>query len=96
MYLQWTPIKGLVVKTTNSAEMSFVQGMRYWSPETNYGAATTQTDNNQYRLLTTSNTATYENTFLGNHSYRVLVGQEALHRSWYQDYIYAANVDGGM
>ncbi len=96
MYLQWTPIKGLVVKTTNSAEMSFVQGMRYWSPETNYGAATTQTDNNQYRLLTTSNTATYENTFLGNHSYRVLVGQEALHRSWYQDYIYAANVDGGI
>ena len=96
LYLQWTPIKGLVLKTTNAAEMNFTQGRRYWAPETNWGVATAQTDNNQYRLLTTSNTATYENTFLENHSYRVLVGQEALHQSWYQDYIYASNVDGGI
>ena len=96
MYLQWTPLKGLVLKTTNAAEMNFTQGIRYWSPETNWGAATTQTDNQQYRLLTTSNTATYDNTFGEDHSYRVLIGQEALHRSWYQDYIYAPNVDGGI
>ena len=96
LYLQWTPIKGLVLKTTNAAEMNFTQGLRYWSPETNWGSATSQNDNKQYRLLTTSNTATYENMFLEKHSYRVLVGQEALHRYYAYDYIYAPNVDGGI
>ena len=96
MYLQWTPIKGLVIKTTNAAEMNFTQGIRYWSPETSYGTATSQTSNMQYRLLTTSNTATYENKFLEDHNYRILVGQEALYNSQYDDYISAPNVDGGI
>lgn len=96
LYLQWTPIKGLVLKTTNAAEMNFTQGLRYWSPETNWGSATSQNDDKMYRLLTTSNTASYENTFQENHSYRILVGQEALHRYYNYDYIYAPNVDGGI
>lgn len=39
LYLQWTPIKGLVLKTTNAAEMNFTQGRRYWAPETNWGGS---------------------------------------------------------
>jgi tonB-linked outer membrane protein, susC/ragA family len=93
MYLQWTPIKGLVIKTTNAAEMNFTEGLRYWDAITNSGVATYQGSNRQYRLLTTSNTITYENKFLEDHNYRVLVGQEATHQTNHYTYISARNVD---
>lgn len=93
MYLQWTPINGLVIKTTNAAEMNFTEGLRYWDSVTNSGVATYQGSNRQYRILTTSNTATYENKFLEDHNYRILVGQEATHESNHYNYISARNVD---
>lgn len=96
MYLQWTPIQGLVLKTTNAAEMNFTEGRRYWDAYTNQGTATTQTSNRNYRLLTTSNTATYENNFREDHHYRVLVGQEALQNFQNENYIYAPNIDPNL
>lgn len=96
MYLQWTPIKGLVIKTTNAVETNFTQGLRYWDAYTNQGTSTYQGSNMLYRLLTTSNTITYENKFLENHNYRVLVGQEALQNYQNENYVYAPNVDPTM
>ena len=88
MYLEWNPIKQLTLKTTNAAEMAFKEGRRYWSNEAhNYDAGypKLQTTETQYRLLTTSNTATYEDIF-GKHSVRVLLGQEATHNTYWQQY----------
>ena len=88
MYLEWKPIKQLTLKTTNAAEMAFKEGRRYWSNEAhNYDAGypKLQTTETQYRLLTTSNTATYEDVF-GKHSVRVLLGQEATHNTYWQQY----------
>lgn len=88
MYLEWKPIKQLTLKTTNAAEMAFKEGRRYWSNEAhNYDAGypKLQTTETQYRLLTTSNTATYEDIF-GKHSVRVLLGQEATHNTYWQQY----------
>lgn len=79
MYLEWKPIKGLTFKTTNAAEMTFNEGRRYWALEAHNnseGYPVLQTTQVQYRLLTTSNTATYEG-ITNKHSYRVLLGQEA-------------------
>ena len=88
MYLEWKPIKQLTFKTTNAAEMAFKEGRRYWSNEAhNYDAGypKLQTTETQYRLLTTSNTATYEDIF-SKHSVRVLLGQEATHNTYWQQY----------
>ncbi|MBO4974324.1 MAG: TonB-dependent receptor, partial [Bacteroides sp.] len=88
MYLEWKPIKQLTLKTTNAAEMAFKEGRRYWSNEAhNYDAGypKLQTTETQYRLLTTSNTATYEDIF-SKHSVRVLLGQEATHNTYWQQY----------
>lgn len=88
IYLEWKPIKQLTLKTTNAAEMAFKEGRRYWSNEAhNYDAGypKLQTTETQYRLLTTSNTATYEDIF-GKHSVRVLLGQEATHNTYWQQY----------
>ncbi len=92
MYLEWTPIKGLVLKTTNGAEMTFNEGRRYWSPETNEGENTLQTTQIQYRLLTTSNTATYD-TKIEDHSLRLLAGQEATNRYYWYMYESSKNMD---
>jgi TonB-linked SusC/RagA family outer membrane protein len=85
MYLQWTPVKNLVLKTTNAAEMAFTEGRNYTSykvyPYDGYPYLyTTQA---QFRLLTTSNTINYNNV-INDHAFRVLAGQEAVHKhTWY-------------
>lgn len=91
MYLQWKPIKQLTLKTTNAIEYANKEGRRYWSLEAhNYatGYPVLQNTQTQYRVLTTSNTATYEDIF-GKHSLRVLAGQEAIHDTYWQYYQYA-------
>ena len=93
VYFQWTPLKGLVFRTTNAAETNFSEGIRYWAPETNQGTATLQTGTMQWRMLTTSNTASYDGTVADLHTYRVLAGQEAMHMFRSENYIYAPNVD---
>ncbi len=77
MYLEYKPIKQLVIKTNNSAEMGLVNSRQYWAPETNEGETTLwlyRTE--EYRLLT-SNTIAYNDLFADKHSVRVMVGQEA-------------------
>lgn len=79
IYLEWSPIKQLTLKTTDAAEMSFIEDRRYWSNEAHNSAAgypILQAEQTQYRTLTTSNTATYQDVF-GKHSVRALLGQEA-------------------
>lgn len=89
MYLELKPMKGLTIKTTNAAEMSFNEGRRYWSPLSGKDQSPTlQTTQVQYRLLTTSNTITYENTF-GKNYVRGLVGQEATARDFEENYQYS-------
>jgi TonB-linked SusC/RagA family outer membrane protein len=86
MYLQWKPMKGLTIKSTNAIEMTFNEGRRYWDPRCHAdqdGTGTLQTSQMQYRLMTTSNTATYEGAY-DKHTYRVIVGQEAnQNHTWY-------------
>jgi TonB-linked SusC/RagA family outer membrane protein len=93
MYLQWKPLKGITVKTTNAIESIFGDGRRYWSPETNEGAATLQTTMNRYIQLTTSNTISYDKVFFDEHTVRLLVGQEAMSRREEYQFIYAPGVN---
>ncbi|MCD8081474.1 MAG: SusC/RagA family TonB-linked outer membrane protein [Bacteroides sp.] len=95
MYLEWKPLKGLSLKTTNAAELNFNEGRRYWSNEAhNYAAGypTLQTMQTQYRLLTTSNTATYDGS-VSKHTYRALVGQEANKRDYTLNYQMSRNLN---
>ena len=95
IYLQWQPIKQLTLKTNNGAQMSFHEGRRYWTNEAhNYSAGYPRLQQNQtqYRVLTTSNTATYQDIF-GNHSLRVLAGQEAKHDTYFDNFQMIGNVN---
>ena len=93
MYLEWKPIEQLTLRTTDAAEMTFGEGARYWAPETSQGAATLQSSTTTWRLLTTSNTATFEDLYADKHSVRVMVGQEATQNYRVYNYVYAPNVD---
>jgi TonB-linked SusC/RagA family outer membrane protein len=93
MYLQWKPLKGITVKTTNAIEGIFGDGRRYWSPETNEGSATLQTTMNRYIQLTTSNTISYDKVFFDEHTVRLLAGQEAMSRRGEYQLIYAPGVN---
>ena len=92
MYLEWSPIKQLVFKTTNALEFVYVDSKQYWSAETNKGTATLFKYWTKDLRLTTSNTATYTDMF-GYHSLRVLAGQEAMVDTY--DYLggYSPNVN---
>ncbi|MBQ6204505.1 MAG: TonB-dependent receptor [Prevotella sp.] len=95
IYLEWKPIKQLTLKTNNAAEMSFNEDRRYWSLESNdyeSGYPVLQTEEYQYRVLTTSNTATFQDQY-GDHSVRVLAGQEAFHKYYWLQYQYATNLN---
>lgn len=91
MYLEWKPIKGLSVKTTNAAELTFGEGRSYQSLHTN-ASARLWTSHVKYQTLTTSNTITYNNTF-GDHSLRVLAGQEAMKRDYNMEQWKSYDVD---
>ena len=77
VYLEWKPIEQLVFKTTNALEFVFVDSKQYWAPETNEGTATLWKYWSKDTRYTTSNTVTYTDMF-GNHSVRLLAGQEAM------------------
>ena len=91
MYLEWKPLKGLSVKTTNAAELTFGEGRSYQSLHTN-ASARLWTSHVKYQTLTTSNTITYNNTF-GDHSLRVLAGQEAMKRDYNMEQWKSYDVD---
>ncbi|MDO5571521.1 MAG: TonB-dependent receptor [Bacteroidales bacterium] len=92
MYLQWTPMKGLVVKTTNAAEVAYIQGRSFYHPYAYNGESLLVESQLMNRLLTTSNTITYSGT-TGNHNYRGLLGQEALQRYYIYHSEQAYNID---
>ncbi len=78
-YLEWKPIKQLTFRTNNSVEYAYTNS-RQFSPAfintASYGAALNTADV-QYRLLTTSNTVTYDDLFNDVHSLNIMLGQEA-------------------
>ena len=92
VYLQWEPVRNLVFKTNNSVETTFGEGRRYWAPDPGDSEGTLQTSTTQYVTLTTSNTATYNVSFSDN-NFRLMVGQEAMRRSYQYYYAYAPTVD---
>lgn len=88
MYLEYKPIKQLVFKTTNAAELTFIRGRRYWSLEaSNYesGYPVLQTNQTQYEQYTTSNTVNYSDEWKG-HSLSAMFGQEAMRYKYTNDY----------
>ncbi len=95
MYLQWTPIEGLVFKTNNMFEGTFGKGIRYWGPDPGDTTGVLQGSRSEYIQLTTSNTATYSRMF-GDHSLRVMLGQEAMRRTYESLYGYAPTVDANI
>lgn len=95
LYLQWEPVKGLVIKTNNSAEGTFGEGRRYWAPNPGGSTGTLQTSNTYYLQLTTSNTISYTNTW-GKHGFNVLAGQEAMYHDYKEYYVYAPTVDAAV
>ena len=95
MYLQWEPIQGLVFKTNNMFEGTFGKGIRYWGPDPGDTEGVLQGSRSQYVQITTSNTATYSKMF-GDHSLRVMLGQEAMKRTYESLYGYAPHVDANI
>jgi TonB-linked SusC/RagA family outer membrane protein len=95
MYLQYEPIKDLVIKTNNSAEITSEEGRRYWSPEADYynTDGTLQSSTALFRQLTTTNTITYNKTFNEVHNTRILAGQEATKQDYWSYYLYSPHVD---
>lgn len=90
-YLQWQPIKNLILKSNNSVETTFGEGRRYWAPDPGDDQGTLQTSTTQYVTLTTSNTATYNYSVSGN-NFRLMAGQEAMRRSYSYYYMYGPHV----
>lgn len=79
VYLEWKPIKQLTFRTNNSIEYATTTSRAYSPAFVNtasYGASL-NTAESQYRILTTSNTITYDDLFNDDHSLNVLIGQEA-------------------
>ena len=96
IYLEYKPLKQLTLKTTNGVEATFIDGRRYWSLEaSNYatGYPVLQTTETKYYTLTTSNTATWQDTYLDKHNVRVLAGQEASKFHYEQNYQYIKNLN---
>jgi TonB-dependent starch-binding outer membrane protein SusC len=92
IYLVFSPIEGLTIKTQNSAEYAFTEGSRWWDPR---GAApgnedgTLQENRDKFYTLTTTNTINYAKTFAGAHNISVMVGQEAFKYRYQSVYLSA-------
>jgi len=93
--LKWAPVKGLEIKTNNMYEGVAGEGRRYWGPNPGDTKGTLQTSNSHRLRLTTSNTVTYNASFSG-HSFRALVGQEAMMQNYRYVYGYSPDVDAGI
>ena len=96
VYLEWQPVKGLVLKTNNMLETTNGEGRRYWGPDPGDTEGVLQTSTLQYVRLTTSNTATYTATFADAHSFRAMLGQEAMKETYHSYYAYSPTVDAAI
>lgn len=81
LYLEWKPIRQLTFKTNNSVEFSLNQARQNRSAYTHQGTATDFEYINKQIRYTTSNTATFDDKY-GDHSVRVLAGQEAMSETY--------------
>ena len=95
LYLQWEPVKNLVIKTNNMVETVFGEGRRYWGPDPGDTEGTLQSSTTQRVRLTTSNTVTYSNSW-ADHNFRALVGQEAMSQTYQYIYGYSPSVDANI
>jgi len=92
-FLAWKPIEGLELKSNNAMEGTFGEGIRYWAPDYGGLTGTLQSSVLQYIQMTTSNTASYNTSFAEKHTLRVLLGQEAMKRTYQSYYLYSPDVD---
>lgn len=94
VFLEYNIFKGFTARTTNSIELTDGEGVRYWSPEANYGQelGVLQTSRSKYVLLTTSNTLNYSRDFSG-HSVSAVAGQEASLYNYNIYTVYSPDVD---
>lgn len=76
-YLEYKPVRNITLKTNNSYEMTNGESRQYGTQETGWTEDKLYSYRYDYALLTTSNTATYDNVFSDVHSVNVLIGQEA-------------------
>lgn len=77
VYLDWKPIKQLTFRTNNSIEYAYTESRYYMPPYMMEELVPyLRTADSQYRLLTSSNTITYDDVFNEDHFINVLVGQE--------------------
>ncbi|MBR3030987.1 MAG: TonB-dependent receptor [Bacteroidales bacterium] len=96
VYLEWQPVTGLVFKTNNMLETTNGEGRRYWGPDPGYTEGTLQVSTSQYIRMTTSNTATYNTTFGDAHSFRAMIGQEAMKETYHSYFSYSPTVDDAI
>ena len=92
LYLEWKPVRQLTFKTNNSVEFSLNQARQNRSAYTHQGTATDFEYINKQIRYTTSNTATFDDKY-GDHSVRVLAGQEAMSETYDQLGSYSPGVD---
>ena len=79
MFLEWKPIKQLTLKSTNSAEISSIDSRNYNNPLADPdGQSSLTTVVTKETRYTTSNTATFNQSFGRNQSIRAMIGQEAM------------------
>ena len=94
MFLEWKPLRQLSLKTTNGAEVSTIDSRGYDNPLADPdGEAYLTTYRIKEVRYTTSNTATYQDTFAGRHSVRALLGQEAMLNTYDYLGVSSPNVD---
>lgn len=95
-YIEYEPIDGLKLKSTNAVEYTDGEGRRYWSPAADFaGDATLQVSRSKYSQVTTSNTASYMKYF-SDHSVSFLAGFEAITNMNNSYYIYSPDVDANI
>ena len=92
LFLEWKPIPQLTLKTNNQVEFDLTQSRQNRHEFTHQGTATDFEYINKDVRYTTSNTITYDDKY-DEHSFRVLVGQEAMLDKWDLLGAYSPDVD---
>ena len=92
LFLEWKPIPQLTLKTNNQVEFDLTQSRQNRHEFTHQGTATDFEYINKDVRYTTSNTITYDDKY-DEHSFRVLVGQEAMLDKWDLLGAYSPGVD---
>lgn len=91
-YLEWKPVDWLTFKTTDGVEYLGEYSRQYWDPVAHQGTSAAFNYWSMDIRYTTSNTITFADNF-GDHSVRVLAGQEAMTDKYELLGLYSPNVD---